>query len=142
VTHACAAAAYLRRMTADRRRARGELGEQFATRHLAAHGYEILERNFRTRGGELDVVAANARCIVFCEVKTRVADGRSGPLRGIDAIGQLKRRRLRALAGQWLRARPVGPERPARARLRFDAIDVTISPGGALVALEHVPDAF
>jgi putative endonuclease len=128
--------------TTDRRRARGELGERIAARHLAAHGYEILERNFRTRRGELDVIAADDRCIVFCEVKTRVAGGRSGPLRGIDAIGHAKRRRLRLLAGQWLRARPAGEARPARARLRFDAIDVTLSPSGALVSLEHVPDAF
>jgi putative endonuclease len=126
----------------DRRRARGDLGEGIAARHLAAHGYEILERNFRTRRGELDVIAADEHCIVFCEVKTRVAGGRSGPLRGIDAIGHAKRRRLRALAGQWLRARPVSEARPARARLRFDAIDVTLSPSGTLVSLEHVPDAF
>jgi putative endonuclease len=129
-------------MTTDPRRARGQLGERIATSHLAAHGYEILERNFRTRRGELDVVAANEGCIVFCEVKTRVADGRAGPLRGIDAIGHAKQRRLRALAGQWLRARPVGAARPARARLRFDAIDVTLSPTGALVSLEHLTDAF
>jgi putative endonuclease len=129
-------------MTTDPRRARGELGERIAARHLAANGYEILERNFRTRRGELDVVAADDGCIVFCEVKTRVADGRAGPLRGIDAIGHAKRRRLRALAGQWLRARPAGVARPGRPRLRFDAIDVTISPTGALVSLEHVPDAF
>ena len=111
-------------------------------RHLATHGYEILERNFRTRGGELDVIAADDRCIVFCEVKTRVAGGRAGPLRGIDAIGHAKRRRLRAIAGQWLRERPPGAARPARPQLRFDAIGVTLSPSGALLSLEHVPDAF
>src|ERR687884_503167 len=129
-------------MGTDRRRARGDLGERIAARHLAANGYEILERNFRTARGELDLIAANDRCIVFCEVKTRVGQGRAGPLRGIDAIGHAKRRRLRALAAQWLRARPAGVARPVRPRLRFDAIDVTLSPGGALVALEHVPDAF
>ena len=129
-------------MTTDRRRTRGELGERIAARHLVAHGYEILERNFRTRAGELDVIAADDRFIVFCEVKTRVAEGKSGPLRGIDAIGHAKRRRLRALAAQWLRARPAGVARPARPLLRFDAIGVTLSPSGALVSLEHVPDAF
>jgi putative endonuclease len=128
--------------TADPRRTRGDLGERIAARHLAAHGYEILERNFRTRRGELDIVAADEGCIVFCEVKTRVANGRSGPLRGIDAIGHVKQRRLRALAGQWLRARPPGDARPARPGVRFDAIDVTLSRGGALVSLEHLPDAF
>jgi putative endonuclease len=129
-------------MADDPRRARGALGERIAARHLAAQGYEVLERNFRTRRGELDLIAADDQCIVFCEVKTRVAGGRAGPARGIDAIGHAKRRRLRAMAGQWLRDRPAGSGRPVRPRLRFDAIGVTLSPSGALVSLEHVPDAF
>jgi putative endonuclease len=129
-------------MPADARRARGALGERIAAEHLVEHGYEVLERNFRTRHGELDLVAADARCIVFCEVKTRVAEGRAGPPRGIDAIGHAKRRKLRAMAGQWLRSRPPGAARPLRARLRFDAIGVTLSPSGRLVSLEHVRDAF
>jgi putative endonuclease len=129
-------------MATDARRTRGILGEEIAARHLTDHGYEVLERNFRTRYGELDLVAADAGCIVFCEVKTRVASGRSGPDRGIDAIGHAKRRKLRAMAGQWLRSRPAGAGRPHRPRLRFDAIGVTLSAGGALLSLEHVPDAF
>jgi putative endonuclease len=129
-------------MAPDARRARGALGERIAERHLAERGYEIVERNFRTRYGELDLVAADASCIVFCEVKTRVAGGTAGPARGLDAIGHAKRRRLRALAAQWLQSRPPGPGRPRRDRLRFDAIGVTLSPSGALMSLEHVPDAF
>jgi putative endonuclease len=128
--------------TTDPRRARGALGERLAAGHLVEQGYEVLERNFRTRHGELDLVLADDTCIVFCEVKTRVGSGSSGPARGIDAIGHAKRRRLRAMAGQWLRDRPVGSGRPRRDRLRFDAIGVTLSPGGALLSLEHVPDAF
>ena len=129
-------------MTTDPRRERGDLGERAAAEHLVAKGYEIVERNFRTRRGELDLIAADDRCLVFCEVKTRVANSRAGPARGIDAIGHAKRRRLRALAGQWLRARPASSGRPVRPQLRFDAIDVTLAPNGALVALEHLPDAF
>lgn len=118
------------------------LGEEIAARHLAEQGYEIVERNFRTRYGELDLVAADSRCIVFCEVKTRVGAGRSGPATGLDAIGHAKRRRLRAMAGQWLRSRPPGRGRVRRSRLRFDAIGITLSPSGDVLALEHVPDAF
>ena len=129
-------------MAADARRARGAIGEGIAARHLVEHGYEVLERNFRTRYGELDLVAADARCIVFCEVKTRLALGRAGPERALDAIGHAKRRKLRVMAGQWLRSHPAGASRPARARLRFDAIGVTLAPNGALVSVEHVPDAF
>jgi putative endonuclease len=129
-------------MATDARRERGSLGERIAATHLEREGYEIVERNFRTRYGELDLVAADARSIVFCEVKTRLAGGRSGPERAIDAIGPAKRRRLRAMAGQWLRERPAGAARPVRNRLRFDAIGVTLSPNGGVLALEHVRDAF
>ena len=129
-------------MATDARRSRGALGESVAVRHLTALGYEVLERNFRTRRGELDVVAADSSCIVFCEVKTRVAGGTAGPATGIDAIGHAKRRCLRALAAEWLRARPPGRARPRRARLRFDAIGVTLAADGAVLSLEHVPDAF
>jgi putative endonuclease len=129
-------------MATDARRTRGSLGEEVAARHLLEQGYEIVERNFRTRYGELDLIAADRTCIVFCEVKTRVAAGRSGPERGLDAIGTAKRRRLRAMAGQWLRSRPPGRERLHRPRLRFDAIGIVLSPSGSVLSLEHVPDAF
>src|SRR5438045_6028293 len=92
----------LPRMHADRRRTRGELGEQIAERHLERRGYRVLERNFRTRYGEIDLIAVDPRAIVFCEVKTRVSYGRAGPAGPLDAIGFEKRRRVRMIARQWL----------------------------------------
>ena len=129
-------------MSPDPRRTRGSLGEQIAAGHLVEAGYEILDRNFRTRRGELDLIAADSDAIVFCEVKTRVAGGRSGPALALDAVGPAKRRRLRQLAIAWLHDRPAGPGRPHREHLRFDAIGITISPGGRLLSLDHVVDAF
>ena len=61
----------------DRRRFVGALGEDLAGRHLQARGFELLDTNFRTRHGELDLVAADDRCLVFCEVKARVVAGRA-----------------------------------------------------------------
>jgi putative endonuclease len=113
-----------------------------AAQHLLEHGYQVLDRNFRTRTGELDLIVADEGCIVFCEVKTRVAGGRAGPARGLDAVGPNKRRKLRALAREWLYRNPAGPDRPHRPGLRFDAIGITLSPVGALLSLEHVRDAF
>ncbi len=127
-------------MASDPRRRLGALGERLAGEHLERAGYEILERNFRCRLGELDIVAAGNSALVFVEVKTRVAGGRSGPLGPLDAIGSGKRRRLRLLAGEWLSAHR--GDRPYRASLRFDAIGVTVNRAGALLALEHVEDAF
>jgi putative endonuclease len=128
-------------MGRDERRKRGDLGEQIAAEHLTHRGYEILVRNFRTRYGELDLIAANDQAIVFCEVKTRVIGTVAGPAGPLDAIGPRKRERLRRMAGQWL-AETAAESRPRRDRLRFDAIGVTLTPAGALMALEHMEDAF
>src|SRR5687767_11181888 len=99
-------------MPVDPRRATGRLGEELAARHLTGSGYRVLERNFRTRYGELDIVAADAGHLVFCEVKTRVAGRRGGPAGPLDAVGAHKRRRLRRMAAQWLANRGSRADRP------------------------------
>src|SRR3954453_23705422 len=109
-------------MSTDPRRRRGDLGEQIAAEHLEHRGYTIVARNFRTRRGELDLVAADDRALVFCEVKTRVAGRRAGPASALEAIGPNKRKQVRALATQWLADTH---DRPHRANVRFDAIGVT-----------------
>jgi putative endonuclease len=128
-------------MAIDQRRTNGELGERIAEEHLAHRGYSIVARNFRTRYGELDLIAADSRSLVFCEVKTRVAGTRAGPDGPLDAIGTTKRRRLRRMATQWLAETPAS-DRPCRDELRFDAIGVMLSPAGCLLALEHLENAF
>ena len=129
-------------MAPDLRRTRGSMGERIAAEHLSEAGYEILDRNWRTRRGELDLIAADREAIVFCEVKTRVAGGSSGPVLALDAVGPAKRRRLRRLAMAWLHERRDELGAPRRERLRFDAIGITISPGGRVMSLDHVVDAF
>jgi putative endonuclease len=124
----------------DRRRALGAAGERLAAAHLEARGLRLIDRNFRTRHGELDIVAADERCLVFCEVKARIGRGGAdafGPLASVDAR---KRRRVRLMARDWLSRRPAGGPRPPE--LRFDAIGITFDPSGRLVALEHVEGAF
>jgi putative endonuclease len=124
----------------DPRRGVGAAGEQLAAEHLTRAGYAIVERNFRCRGGELDIVAAGHGCLVFCEVKTRRAGGSRGPDGPLDAIGIRKRRRLRALAAQWMAARAGARPRPRS--IRFDAIGIVLDRSGRLLALEHIEDAF
>jgi putative endonuclease len=79
----------------------GALGEQLAVEHLTSLGLEVLDRNWRCRYGELDVIAADrpTRTAVFVEVKTRTSD-RFGGVR--EAVTPDKVRRLRRLAGLWL----------------------------------------
>ena len=110
--------------------------------HLERAGYSILDRNYRAgRLGELDIVAADDECIVFCEVKTRVAGSTVGPDGALDGIGLLKRKQVRQVSRHWLRDR-ASATCGWRPELRFDAIGITLSRAGKLLALEHVEAAF
>ena len=121
----------------DGRRSIGERGEQLAAEHLARRGYAIVERNFRTRWGELDIVACDGDTIVFCEVKTlRARPGLRDPL---DSIRHGKRIQVRRMAAQWLVERR---DRPRALELRFDVVGITIDRDGGLLALEHLEAAF
>jgi putative endonuclease len=122
-------------MAEDPRRTLGRLGEDLARRHLERQGYDVVDANFRTRYGELDLVASNGRALVFCEVKTRRAGGGSP----FESLHPRKQRQVRMMAREWLgtAGRPNGGR-----DLRFDAIGVTIDRAGRLVALEHLEGAF
>ena len=125
----------------DPRRRLGTRGEQEAARHLDRRGHTILDRNFRTRYGELDIVSSTGASLVFCEVKTRIAGGRRGPATALEAVGPAKRRRLRLMAREWFRLRAAAHQEIPRG-VRFDAIGVVFDARGKLVALDHVEDAF
>ncbi len=122
-------------MSTDLRHRLGRAGEQLAAEHLERRGFAILARNHRTRWGEIDLIAADERRIVFCEVKTRRL-GASGPF---DGLREAQCRRLRRMAAAWLQEQTARPHTP---ELRFDAIGVTIDAYGRLVALEHLEGAF
>jgi putative endonuclease len=119
----------------DLRHRLGRVGEQLAAEHLERRGFAIVARNHRTRWGEIDLIAADERQIVFCEVKTRRV-GSSGPF---DGLREAQCRRLRRMAAAWLQEHV---DRPRTPELRFDAIGVTIDARGRLVALEHLEGAF
>ena len=125
----------------DHRRRLGALGETLACRHLEARGFRVVERNFRTRYGELDVIAADHRHLVFCEVKTRIATRSRGSLGPFASIGARKRRQVRQMAREWL-ADEGSAGRPRPPELRFDAIGVTFDPAGRLLELDHLEGAF
>jgi len=124
-------------MSSDARHELGRRGEQLAVEHLIRRGFSIMERNYRTRWGELDIIAYDGNALVFCEVKARRLPRRSGA--PLDAIHGPKRAQLRKMAGRWLIERR---ERPFANELRFDAIGVSFDSGGDLVGIEHVEHAF
>lgn len=119
-------------------RARGAIGETAAVEMLTALGYEIVERNFRTRYGELDVVAVDRDVLVFCEVKTRL--GREAIARALEAVGPTKQLQLRKMASEWL-ALSTATRTRTRA-IRFDAIAVSVTASGRVLAMKHVRGAF
>jgi putative endonuclease len=121
----------------DARRFLGRRGEELAAQHLRRRGFQIVERNYRTRWGELDLVAFDGQTLVFCEVKTARLSPKG--LRPFDSLHARKRGQVRRMARQWLRARA---SRKHAERVRFDAIGVTLDAAGALAGLEHLEGAF
>lgn len=92
-----------------------------AARLLKRKGYRILARNFRVRGGEVDLVCRDRDCLVFVEVKTRTAGGLGHPE---DAVQRAKQQRLLRAANLYLAQLPQPP-----AEFRLD-----------VVSIEHFPD--
>jgi putative endonuclease len=120
-------------MAENARQILGRLGERLALEHYERLGFRLLERNYSTRAGEIDLVVCDGATTVFAEVKTRHAGGLD-PLLSITAP---KRRRMRLLAAVWLADRPTRPRTPS---LRIDAVAVVVDDRGSLVSLEQVED--
>jgi putative endonuclease len=108
----------------DARRALGQAGEDRAASWYRARGYEVRDRNWRCRDGELDLVVSRGRTLVFVEVKTRRTDRFGIPAEAITAV---KQRRIRGLARRYLEATGARP-----AALRFDVVSIL---GGQLEVL-------
>jgi putative endonuclease len=125
---------------ADPRRGRGIAGEAAAAALLRALGYDLVARNFRTQYGELDIVAVDGDCLVFCEVRSRV--GRAAPAidRALESVGPGKQMQLRKMAAEWFCLRASGA--PRTRRTRFDVVAVALTASGRVLATEHVRDAF
>jgi putative endonuclease len=122
-------------MCNDHRGSLGRRGEELAVAHLERLGYAVLARNHRTRFGEIDVIACDGHALVFVEVKTR----RGGGHTPLESVGEEKQAQVRRMARAWLGS---VRERPSSRELRFDAIGIALSPGGRLLALEHIEGAF
>jgi putative endonuclease len=125
-------------MTEPRQRL-GRQAEDLVAERLAAAGWRIVERNARTRHGELDIVALDHRTLVFAEVKAGRAGSSFGPERPVHSIDFRKQARVRRLATAWMGERR---DLPRYAEIRFDAIGVTFDRAGKAVDVEHLEGAF
>lgn len=121
------------------RRELGRLAEEIACRQLRKRGWKILDRNWRVRQGELDLVALDSDTVVFVEVKAgRENRVGPGPQRPVLAVGPAKQARLRRLAEAWVTRRCKGgyPD------LRFDVIGIGFDLEGQPESFEHIEGAF
>jgi putative endonuclease len=125
-------------MTVQRQRI-GRVAEDLVAARLAASGWEILERNARTRFGELDIVARDGRTLVFVEVKAGREGSAFGPERPILGVDHRKQQRIRRLATAWMSERR---DAPYYAEIRFDAVGVTFDYAGRTIDVEHIQGAF
>jgi putative endonuclease len=110
----------------------GAWGEDLALRYLTRRGYRLVERNYRTRRGEIDLILRREEVLVFVEVKLRRTTGFGDPL---EAVTPSKQKTLRRLAEQYL-----ADHEPQFDTLRFDVIGILASRNG--VRIDHVEDAF
>ena len=99
-------------MAVDPRRTLGTTGEGAAARWYIGAGWTVVDRNWRCREGELDLIVRRGDTLVFCEVKTRTTDRYGG---GAAAVTPVKQSRIRRLAMRWLNESGM-----RAARLRFD----------------------
>ncbi len=114
----------------------GMRGEQFAVEFLASQGFQVIDRNFRIRGGEIDIIAlemdsqTKEKTLVFLEVKTRSSTDFGEPL---EAIGYYKMRALIRATQFYKLKHPRLPD-----LMRIDAVSVLVNDVGQLLDIEHI----
>lgn len=110
----------------------GDRGEDIAVRFLKKKGYKIIERNYRTPIGEIDVIAGDKKTLVFVEVKTRLCDSFGYPE---EAVDYRKKKKIEKVALYYLSK--IKQEVPSR----FDVISIRLTPDNK-EEIEHFTNAF
>ncbi len=116
------------------RRRKGRKGEEFAVEYLKKNGYKIVDRNFRWRGGEIDIIAEKKKTLVFVEVRSFSTDTMG--INPLETIGTFKIQKLIKTAEFFIESHPEF----LNYDLRFDAIGVKFNKSG--VKIDHIENAF
>jgi len=111
----------------------GARGEKLAADLLKKRGYKIIQRNFRCREGEIDIVAQRGECLVFVEVRTKKNTAFGTPE---ESVTLSKREKLISLANAYLQAYDKPPQ-----SWRIDVIAVELTPDNRVSRLEHIENA-
>ena len=118
----------------DPRKEVGAKGEKLAAKFLKRKGYTIIQRNYRCKLGEIDIIAEQDRTIVFVEVRTKQTE-RFGPPQYSITSG--KRWQISKAALYYIKEK-----RLVERSCRFDVIAVTFSSGSRRPEIEHIENAF
>ena len=116
-----------------RRRRLGDFGERVAASHLESKGYEILERNYQVREGEIDIIASKGEELVFVEVRSK--QGRSFGLPE-ESISGRKADHVRAAAAAYVQEHPEAP-----ANQRIDVVVLELDAKGRVLRVEQIENA-
>lgn len=112
----------------------GSRAEDLAAAYLIKRRYDILERNYKTRWGEIDIIARDGSTLVFVEVKTRMTEGCGLPQ---EAVGRQKQFKIIHMAQQYMyQCNQKAFEQP----VRFDVLAIRWQ--GDVPLIEHIPHAF
>ncbi|MBI5777927.1 MAG: YraN family protein [Planctomycetes bacterium] len=111
----------------------GSKGELLAEAFLKKQGYRIVERNFRCKFGEIDIIGFKKGVLSFIEVKTRSSDQFGLP---IDSVDKAKQKRLIRLANYYLYKKKAQPDLPCR----FDVVSILMKKDKP--EIEFIPNAF
>jgi putative endonuclease len=116
------------------RSGRGALAETAAARYLEHQGYRILQKNYRSRWGEIDLIAEDCDCLVFIEVRSRRGAGFGLPQ---ETVNWAKQQKVRQMAVRYLKEKGLWQK-----NCRFDVIGVLFDHNDNIKALELIRDAF
>lgn len=115
------------------RKSIGAIGEELASNFLKKQGYKIVEKNFRTNLGEIDIVALDRGTITFVEVKTRNSTNFGFPQ---EAVGLKKQKKISQVASIYLNQKNLNSE-----KARFDVVAILLSPDQT-EKIQLIKDAF
>ena len=104
---------------------KGKFGEMMATMYLEKQEYEIVERNFRCRLGEVDIICKKNNQIIFVEVKTRTSENFGAPS---EAVNKDKKNKIRKVAALYMMS-----EKITNYQVKFDVIEISVN---------HIENAF
>lgn len=112
----------------------GDIGEKYTERYLKKNGYKILERNFRLKCGEIDIIAQKGEYIIFTEVKTRSVNYIARPY---EAVDKAKIAKIRKTAAMYV------AQKQLNAYFRFDVSEVfTDAKSGKVTGINYIENAF